>query len=710
MTDQTPTPNTSLPQNPSTDKQLESLVFVNRTILRLSRSLELETVLGTLLEVLDELQVASKIMIFVREEENTGLAGLRYGAASPALLALPESSHLRHGFISLYGWKEDSPLLPALLRGETVVAALDSLPDDSPIRWLCALAQFKTFTALPLFDNDQLVGLVMFEGETSPETQETLNAMSSGAAIAVRNAVQHSRIVSELSTHAHELNILQQIDRELNEVIELNHVFNMTLDWVLRFTQAQAASLSLYDEDMDELTITAQYGYSITPEQIQLIRQEYPTSISQRVARTAQGEIIPDVAMDPDYVPFSPMSRSQMSVPVIREDKVLAVITVESNRANAFTDSHLGFTEALASRAAVAIDNARLFTETKREREKLSHILSNIADAVVVADEEGRIMLVNQAALAAMQLNANTRYVGQAFTDVFTDTVVLDIFQRASDQGHRAVQEVTLPNGRTYYISSTPYKGIGQVVVMQDITRFKELDQLKSELIATVSHDLKQPLSIMRGYLDLMTMVGNFNEQTSNYASRMARAITNMRDLIDDLLDIAKIESGVKLNFEKVNLSEVLEECVENLRPASTAKQMLLSVDLPKDLPLINADRARLWQIFNNLINNAIKYTAPEGHIKVRLEQGGANLRVIIKDNGLGISPEDQAHIFDRFYRVRRAETESIEGTGLGLAIVKSLVEAHKGQISVESHIGIGSTFFVTLPIQRDDEAIKVFG
>jgi two-component system phosphate regulon sensor histidine kinase PhoR len=125
---------------------------------------------------------------------------------------------------------------------------------------------------------------------------------------------------------------------------------------------------------------------------------------------------------------------------------------------------------------------------------------------------------------------------------------------------------------------------------------------------------------------------------------------------------------------------------------------MDLITDLPSGLPPVRGEHFRLSQIFNNLIGNAVKYTPPSGEVRIIAEERGSTVHVTIQDNGLGISPEDQAHIFDRFYRVRRPETDSIDGTGLGLAIVKTLVEAHDGEIGLESHLGQGSSFYVTFP------------
>jgi two-component system, OmpR family, phosphate regulon sensor histidine kinase PhoR len=172
-----------------------------------------------------------------------------------------------------------------------------------------------------------------------------------------------------------------------------------------------------------------------------------------------------------------------------------------------------------------------------------------------------------------------------------------------------------------------------------------------------------------------------------------------MRQLIDDLLDLTKIESGIKLDLQPVPINMIVVDCIESLRPTAQNKQMTIISDITDSLPQVMGDKGRLRQVLINLIGNAVKYTPPEGWVKVTAEPRGNTLRLTIQDNGLGISPEDQIHIFDRFYRVRRPETDSIEGTGLGLAIVKSLVEAHNGQIGLESRLGEGSIFYLTLPL-----------
>jgi len=390
--------------------------------------------------------------------------------------------------------------------------------------------------------------------------------------------------------------------------------------------------------------------------------------------------------------------RSQLSVPVKREDRVVAVITLESKKPDGFTDQHLDFVAKLATRAGVAIDNARLYDTAIREREKISHILSNTADIVIVVNPDGRVILVNESARAAFQISTNG-WIGQTFPDAIKYDPLVAVFEKAAGRGENYTEEVIMPNGRIFHANLKLHEGIGWIIVLHDVTAFKEMDRLKNELIATVSHDLKQPLGVMGGYLELLTMQKAIAPSGEPYANMIRKSVHNMRQLIDDLLDLAKIEAGVTLNLQNVPPAKLITDCVDSLKGAIDTKQMIVNNLIDEDYPAIRGDYQRLRQIFLNLIGNAVKYTQPEGQVTVYAERRETTLRLSIQDNGMGISPEDQIHVFERFYRVRRPETDSIEGTGLGLAIVKTLVEAHGGEIGLESKLGEGTTFFVILPL-----------
>jgi len=495
-----------------------------------------------------------------------------------------------------------------------------------------------------------------------------------------------------------ELSILNQIDRELSDTIDLPQVFDMTIDWAMRYTNANAGSLSLYNQNDDELKFMVDLGYETTPEDLAMLRSVSTGGIAHRVALSAFSEFVPDVMTDKDYLALSNSIRSHMSVPVTREDRVIAVLSVESRQINAFTEDHISFVEKLAARAGVAIDNARLFTETVREREKLSHILAEVADGVVVIGDDERIVLINQAAMAALRLYPDVDYVGQFLTEVVDDNDFISTVRTTASLKSKALIEIELPNGNTYYVDFSPRPDIGWIIVMNDITPLRKTDQLKRDLVATVSHDLKQPLSVMNGYLDLVQMSQKLDARGEGYVRMIVRSIHNMRQLIDDLLDLAKIDSGLDFEMRPVRVHELINDCLDGTKRLAEAKSMHVEVEVSGDLPRVAGDPGRLLQVFNNLVSNAIKYTPPEGTIRISAEALKNAVRVKVKDNGIGISPEDQARIFDRFYRVRRPENESIEGTGLGLTIVQKLVEAHHGQIGLESFMGDGSTFSVTLP------------
>ena len=605
--------------------------------------------------------------------------------------------------IPLYS-ADQNPIVQTWLQGKSHPLSAENTAEHHTLGWLTTTFACPHMVSAPLINNNTLFGLLIIGAQDAiPEAR--IDTASLAAAVALHNGRTHTRTVQQAEAHMRELTILRQIDRELNDTIDPQHVFSMTLDWALRFTNAQAASLGLYDQDTDELRIIADYGYDLPTEQMIPIRMQRG-GIGHRIARSGHSEIIPDVSLDKDFIRGASLTQSQISVPVMREDRVIAVINVESKKINGFTDEHLDFVEKLAARAGVAIDNARLFDTTVREREKLSHILNTTADIVIAFGLDERLILMNPAAFSALRLYTGENYIGRSVREILAETTLLDAYDRTEANDEPAVEEIGLPNGRIYHMNLTRHENVGWIIVMHDITLFKEMDQLKSELIATVSHDLKQPLAVMNGYIELLMMHRKLDETGLNFVEMTRKSVHSMRQLIDDLLDLAKIESGIQLNLEPVDTNELVKECIDALQPAIAAKNMNMDLNLPADLPLFMADRARLQQILLNLIGNAVKYTQPDGQVRFIAENRERAIRILVQDNGMGISPEDQAHIFDRFYRVRRPETDSIEGTGLGLAIVKSLVEAHNGKIGLESRLGEGTTFYLTLPTMKQEATI----
>lgn len=668
--------------------------------IELARIKDMDALLPAIAAKLAVLLPSEHVLLLTPEIEDEQVIGLHYAASSDT--AAEDTRRLKNAYIKVFGHADD-PVIERWLSGSPITLQAGASGSEA-IDDFMATAGFKLAYTVPLQEGDTLLAvvLVQIDAPINDETLDWLHMALESIAVSLNNTRLRAETVAELADKVERMNIMQQIDRELNDTIALDTVFDYTLDWALRFTNATAASIALYDEESDHLRTRFHYGYAVSIQKYDELRSTH-MSITHRVARSGEAEIVPDVQMDKDYVPIAgTVVQSQMAVPVMREDRVIAVMTLESNRINGFTEDHMTFVTNLANRAAVAIDNARLYTEAVHEREKLAHILSNIIDAVIVVGVDDRIVLMNQSAQSVLRMYTNKNYTGQPFEHAIDFTPLLEMFARARIHSENLAEEITLPDERVFYTKAGLYTGIGWIIVMQDVTPYKEMDQLKSELIATVSHDLKQPLSVMQGYLELLDMRNEFDTSSRDFVVRIDRSIHNMRSLIDDLLDLARFETGIDLKQETIALKSLLLDCIEETRSSAVNKAMTLTHSIPDNLPAITGEQARMVQIFTNLIGNAVKYTQPEGKVHVEAEQRGQSIRVAIRDNGPGIGAEDQARIFERFYRVRSPDTDGIDGTGLVLAIVKSLVEAHRGTIRLESEPGNGTTFYVTLPVENN--------
>jgi signal transduction histidine kinase len=269
--------------------------------------------------------------------------------------------------------------------------------------------------------------------------------------------------------------------------------------------------------------------------------------------------------------------------------------------------------------------------------------------------------------------------------------------------------EIMLADKRTYLAtaSSVMVEGrqIGRVCIMRDVTHFKELDSMKSEFVATVSHDLRSPLTLMRGYATMLEMVGELNEQQQGYVRKIISGVENMSRLVNNLLDLGRIEIGVGLQVEQVTVLDIIERVTSALQLQASQKNITLNIELPKDMPhAVDADQALLHQAVYNLMENAIKYTPNDRRVVIRTLSQPGYLIFAIEDSGPGISAEDLPHLFEKFYRGKQRETRAQPGSGLGLAIVHSIATNHGGRVWVDSVIGKGSTFYLQIPLTQIKE------
>ncbi len=379
------------------------------------------------------------------------------------------------------------------------------------------------------------------------------------------------------------------------------------------------------------------------------------------------------------------------------KERVIGVLGVDNRQGgHAFNNAHLTLLSALADYAAIAVENARLYAHTEIERSKLETILTNIAEGVIVIDQDRRLILVNRMAREMFEL-ADENVSGRRVQDVLHHADLVNLLTRS-----RATEpfrtEITLEDGRVFYAQLTPIPEVGQTVTLQDITYLKELDHIKSDFVSTVSHDLRSPLTAILGYVELLDRVGPLSDLQHEFISRVQFNVHTITSLINDLLDLGRIEAGFDARNEVVPIEAMVKEVLEELSAAANEKSQQLLADLSPELPVTLGDPVRLRQMLSNLVGNAIRYTQAGGTIWVRGRAEGDQVILQVVDNGPGIPLADQPYIFDKFYRASNIPAE-IPGTGLGLAIVKSIVENQQGRIWVDSNPGQGSTFTVVLPI-----------
>jgi signal transduction histidine kinase len=233
--------------------------------------------------------------------------------------------------------------------------------------------------------------------------------------------------------------------------------------------------------------------------------------------------------------------------------------------------------------------------------------------------------------------------------------------------------------------------------------RLKELDKLKSDFVSMVSHELKTPLTAMRTSAQVLEAADIATETKREMLDIILRNIDRQTNLVNDLLDLSRIESGrMKLKFERVSLDSVIADSIESVKHAASEKGIKLNVKLPEGLSLVKGDREKLTQVVINLLNNAIKFTPRSGEITIEAIELNGQVEVKVRDTGIGIPPEDLEKVFDKFYQVDSTLTREAGGTGLGLAICKGIIEAHRERIWAESELGKGSTFVFTQDRWRD--------
>ncbi|NJN94697.1 MAG: GAF domain-containing protein [Anaerolineales bacterium] len=464
----------------------------------------------------------------------------------------------------------------------------------------------KDILCVPMLSHERVVGVieVINKQDGSVFTLEEsglLMSFGAQAAIAIENAQDFMRVDTALAERLQELQTLQAIDQELQSSLELKNVLDISLTRAMDALGVEMGLMGVIQNRGEEepgLYLLAQRGMPTEMGRYKRDPWPFTKGIIGRVVRTGELAWVNDLSQDKDYVPNSHRTRSVLVVPVMREDKVIGVINMESTVPNYFTSDDVAFIKLLVGPAAIAIQNAQLFEQVK------------------------------------------------------------------------------------------------------------EANQAKTEFMNIASHELKIPMTSIKGFSKLLQMGagGTLSDKQKEFVEVISNNVDRMARLVNDLLDVSRIEAGrIRLELENVQMRDVIMDVITSVQTQMDSKHLTLRLNVAENLPELRADYSRMVQIMTNFVSNAYKYTPEGGSISVVASPctNGSlqGVTVTIKDTGHGISQEDQAKLFTKFFRSSDQNIRDEPGTGLGLSITKSMIEAHGGELTFESELGKGTSFTFTMPL-----------
>jgi PAS domain S-box-containing protein len=623
----------------------------------------------------------------------------------------------------------------------------------------------KSYLGVPLISGDQVLGVLALRNMTKSRAfnlndDRILTTVGSQLSAAIQNARLFERVSSfadelnqlvkvrtdELEEERDRLDTLYQITSELSQTLDMEDLLNRALGMVSKAVGAEDGVILISDPATDSLYCRA----SLNPNNLIPRENDRPTHPAVGLAgwflENADEHdhviLVNDLLEEPywDKKNASQM-RSALAVILEHNEDPMGVMVLLSEEVASFTENHVKLLVPAANQVAASINSADLYQLIREQTDRLAKllrteqedkqkqgaILEGINDGVLLADASGKIVLVNNAAeqiLTTPRTQIMNQHVS-SLVNIFGEAAFdwMKFVNQLSNSIENKINTVEYSSERIqlneYFVSIylTPvYEGdkfLGVLTVLRDITQDVEAERTKDQFITRVSHEFRTPLTPVKGFTDLLLMGagGQLSESQSAMVETIKQNVERLTILVNDVLNISKLNTKDDVTMLKmVNLSEILQGVLDQIagRSINVKRGYVSSVQIDNDVPKIRADRDKLLQIINNLIDNAFKYTRPGGRVDVRakLEAERKTVLISIADSGVGIPDEFKDNIWTRFERYEADALElDVAGTGLGLALVKELVTLHNGEIWFESERGKGTTFFVRLPIEQPNYA-----
>lgn len=366
-----------------------------------------------------------------------------------------------------------------------------------------------------------------------------------------------------------------------------------------------------------------------------------------------------------------------------------------------FPDSSFELNELSEALKAMAVQLGGQIDALTSERAKLSAILNQMTDGVMIVDADGRVQLLNPAAERIFQINESVG-LGRSIVEVIRYHQLVDLWRKAKDGERESITLEIGPQHLFLQVLVIPLKIAlpgNSMILFQDLTHLRRLETVRRDFISNVSHELRTPLASLKALAETLQESALEDPPAARrFIIRMETEIDNLTQLVNELLELSRIESGkVPLSFHRIRPYDLLSPAFERMLLQAERAGLELALDCPENLPTVFADPDRITQVLINLIHNAVKFTPPGGRISVSAYQDDKQIIFFVRDTGVGIARKDLDRIFERFYKADRARAGG--GTGLGLSIARHMIESHGGSIWAESEEQVGSTFYFSLPV-----------
>jgi PAS domain S-box-containing protein len=712
-------------------------------------TVELSEVLNTVVEMMPRLLQADYGSLFLLDAD-----GRRYS---------PRAAYgLDFGSIASLSFSPGEGLVGAVTQSGVPLAVGDVKSDSRAASGFLG-ADMASVVLAPLTVGGQVMG-VLSVGRREPlafSTTEvaTLSALADQVAVAVENARLFDEVrrfsqelerrvedrtralaaaMRELTEERDRVETLYRITSQLSVSLDLDHVLNLALRLVVDAVGAERASILMSDTESGKLIYRAALGAG---EKLPLggviTRFSQGEGLAGWVIEKRDAVIVPDIRQDPRWVESRSGSeqkyRSALAVPLVVGDEVLGALLLFHTQPDRFKEGHRLLVETAAIQVAHAISNAELYRLIFDQAEQLGNtlkaqrveaikgqaILEGVADGVIVTDADGDVILFNAAAERILELSREEA-LGRSMDGMlglygnqardWMDKVA--VWARHADTytaDEYLVARLEIED-RVVSVHLAPVmlenEFLGTVSAFRDVTAEVAAERAKTEFVSTVSHELRTPMTSIKGYVDLLLMgaVGTLTDDQDHFLSVISANVDRLTVLVNDLLDISRMESGrMMLSPRSMHVADIVDHVIATMQARASIQGLSLRADVPSALPEVMADPDRVAQVLTNLLANACNYTLSGGEVTISACADGDEVSVSVHDTGIGIAPEDQEKIFNRFFRSDDSVVQEAPGAGLGLSIVQSLVEMHGGRIWVESQVGSGSTFTFTLPVAETD-------